>query len=653
MKLAFDRSVTNDLDLASQREWLEPNGLGGWASSSIIGMNTRRYHGLLVAALNPPGRRMVLVSKVDESLLVHDRRYELGCNSYPGIIHPNGDQYLESFSLDLVPTFLYEAGGIRLTKKVVAIHGENTTLVLYDIEHAPGPFILELQPIIAGRDYHQLMIQNDQISPDAEFGEGTLRVQPYTATPPIHIHLAGAQFHHHPDWYYQFEYHEEQLRGLECQEDLFSYGSLRIEVNPGDAVGLILSTEMPRDRNPFDLYEAECRRRTALLKPFAKASPEMRRLMLSSDAFIVARGKDKSVLAGYPWFTDRGRDTLASITGLCLTTRRHREAKAILRELLSHLHHGLLPGVYLESGDPPLDDVADTSLWLAPAAHDYWKQTGDVDFALTVLYPALTGIMDAMTQGTRHGFHVDTDHLLSSGTTEEQVSWMNIRIDDVAITPRHGKTVEGNALWHQLLNLTAELAEAAGKQDHAKQLRKRCAAHRRQFAEQFWNEAGQCLFDVIDPAGDKHSAIRPHQILAIGLAIPLLETEQARAVLATLRRHLFLPCGLRSLSPSDEGYQPVMDHELISQDRVLHQGPARFQFLYATVQAMRRFGTAEETASTLRTVRHFVRRHLEETGLGHVSEVFDATVPHTAHGATAFAWNTAELIRVLADEEGL
>lgn len=652
MNLDFDRTVTNDLDLAMKREWIEPNGIGGWASSTLIGLNTRRYHGLLVAALHPPGRRMVLVSKVDESILVNARRYELGCNAYPGVIHPNGDQFLESFSLDLMPTAVYEAGGVKLARKVFCVHGENTTVILYDVLHAPGPFTLEFQPIIAGRDYHQLMIQNDQIRPEADVAAEVVTVQPYDATPPIHIHLAGASFEHRPDWYYQFEYAEEQLRGLECQEDLFSYGVLRLEAGPGDGFGIILSTENPAGRNPFALYEAELKRRKALLKPFAKASPELRRLALASDAFVVKRGPHLSVLAGYPWFTDRGRDTAASVPGLCLGARRIREARRILHGLAEGLQEGLMPGLYLETGDDSVDDVSDASLWFAPAVHAYHAVAGDESFCLEVLYPALLAIHEAMHSGARHGFRIESDHLLHAGTTLEQVSWMNIRVDDVPVTPRHGKTVEQNALWHNLLQVAAGLADTAGDASRANSLRREAAAHARAFVRAFWNESAQSLNDVIRDNGVADASIRPSQVLALGLPHPLLDGPRAGAVLKTLREHLWTPAGLRSLSPKDPRYQPSMEPDLLSQDAVLHQGPARFQFLHAYWTALSRFGEPDDTRRMVAVVREFLRGHLPNYGLGHVCEVCDAAPPHACHGAIAFAWNTAELLHVLAEAEG-
>ena len=268
MKIIFDRNITQNLVRAIQKEWLETNGLGGWASSTIIGANTRRYHGLLVAATQPPVGRMVLVSKMDETILLNGQRFELGCNLYPGAVHPAGYRYLHSFEKDLFPVFIYEAGGIVLQKTIAAIHGENTTLVLYEALNAPATFTLQLQPFIADRDFHSLTHANDAIHTEGTFENDMFQVRPYAGTPEIFFSVPTARFQPQPDWYQHFEYPVERYRGLDFQEDLFTYGLFQIELSAGDQYVVIISTNNSAGRDGFDLFQQEGRRRRTLLAPF-------------------------------------------------------------------------------------------------------------------------------------------------------------------------------------------------------------------------------------------------------------------------------------------------------------------------------------------------------------------------------------------------
>lgn len=364
MSIQLDREITQDLERAARLEWMETNGLGGWAGTTVAGLNSRRSHGLLVAA-TPVGRQ-VLLSRLDETLHVDGGSFDLGCNQFPGTIAPQGFQHLASFTQDLFPAFEYEAGGVRLRKTVAAVDGENTTLVLYEVLEAPGPFLLSLRPFVAARDLEALTIANGEISQETSFADGTLRLHPYAGTPEVFVQVPGADFHANPQWWYRFEYEVERRRGQDFQEDLWTPGLFGRELGPGDRLGVIVSTASPASRDAFALVEKERRRREKILQGLPLQDPLARFLALAADAFLIRRGAQKTVVAGYPWEGESARDALIALPGLCLVTGRHEEARKILKALS-------------RSRDP----------WLFVAAWKYLQATGDEAFVRDTLLPRL------------------------------------------------------------------------------------------------------------------------------------------------------------------------------------------------------------------------------------------------------------------------
>jgi len=337
--LTKDKTVLNNYNEAIQHEWLETNGLGGWAGSSIIGCNTRRYNGLLVAATVPPAERMNLVSKLDETIILNNQRFELSTNSYGDVVSPQGYQYLSSFTKHLFPEWTYEVNGIRLSKTIAMVHGENTTLIVYKVEKAELSFVLELLPLISARGYHLLQHAYNNIFWDVEFGNGIFKNQPFYGAPNIYISVPGATYKHDPRWFYRFNYAVERYRGLDFEEDLFNHGVFTIELKEGDSLGIIISTENPENRSAFALFEQESLRRKDLLNSHGD-NETLQQLILAADQFIVKRGTDlKTVIAGYHWFTDWGRDTMISLPGLCLSTGRYEDAKKNYRRFCKKCKH--------------------------------------------------------------------------------------------------------------------------------------------------------------------------------------------------------------------------------------------------------------------------------------------------------------------------
>lgn len=364
MSIQLDREITQDLERAARLEWMETNGLGGWAGTTVAGLNSRRSHGILVAAT--PAGRQVLLSRLDETLHVDGGSFDLGCNQFPGTIAPQGFQHLASFTQDLFPAFEYEAGGVRLRKTVAAVDGENTTLVLYEVVEAPGPFLLSLRPFVAARDLEALTIANGEISQETSFADGTLRLHPYAGTPEVFVQVPGADFHANPQWWYRFEYEADRRRGQDFQEDLWTPGLFGRELGPGDRLGVIVSTASPASRDAFALVEKERRRREKILQGLPVQDPLARFLALAADAFLIRRGAQKTVVAGYPWEGESARDALIALPGLCLVTSRHEEARKILKALS-------------KSRDP----------WLFVAAWKYLEATGDEAFVRDTLLPRL------------------------------------------------------------------------------------------------------------------------------------------------------------------------------------------------------------------------------------------------------------------------
>ena len=369
MSIQLDREITQDLERAARLEWMETNGLGGWAGTTVAGLNSRRSHGLLVAAT--PAGRQVLLSRLDETLHVDGGSFDLGCNQFPGTIAPQGFQHLASFTQDLFPTFEYEAGGVRLRKTVAAVDGENTTLVLYEVLEAPGPFILSLRPFVAARDLETLASANGEISQETSFADGTLRLQPYPSTPEVFLLVPGAEFHSNPQWWYRFEYEADRRRGVDFQEDLWTPGLFGRELGPGDRFGVIVSTASPAGRDAFALFAKERKRREKIVQGLP--DPLARFLALAADSFLIRRGSQRMVVAGYPsegrLEGDTAREALIALPGLCLVTGRHEEARKILKALS-------------KSRDP----------WLFVASWKYLQATGDEAFVRETLLPALRKI---------------------------------------------------------------------------------------------------------------------------------------------------------------------------------------------------------------------------------------------------------------------
>jgi predicted glycogen debranching enzyme len=647
MQLKKDKTFLQDFNEAAECEYLETNGLGGWSSSSITGAHTRRYHGLIVAAINPPTDRMVLLSKLDETIVSADGRFELSCNLYDGdILHPNGNQYLESFTKYFFPEWIYKAGSVQLKKTICMIHDENTVVTRYIVLKADSPFTLELLPLMAARGYHELGHASPRMHWDVDFNNGIFHNQP-DGVNNIYISVPGSTYQHTPRWFNNYKYSVEQYRGLDYTEDLFNHGIFSVQLEEGDELNIIISTENPQKRDANDLFKQELKRRKKLLK----GQPDdetLRQLILAADQFIVKRDEYlKTVIAGYHWFTDWGRDTMISLPGLTLSTERFDDAKMILTTFAQSVSMGMLPNRFQEKEPPEYNNV-DGTLWYFIAVYKYLQATADKKFVLDEILPVLKEIVDWHFKGTRYNIHVDEDGLLYAGEVGQQLTWMDARIGTWVVTPRMGKPVEIQALWYNLLKIFAELLRLNKQKKDADEIEANAAKAKESFDKLFWYPDGNYLYDVIDENDKPDAALRPNQLFAISLPFALIEGEKAEAVLKIVEEKLYTPVGLRSLPAEDVHYVHHYGGDQWHRDSSYHEGTVWSWLLGPYVDALMKVESGKLKAESV--IANF-KYHLNEACIGQVSEIFDADVPHHPRGCVAQAWSLAEILRITREYE--
>jgi len=660
LPIEFGREICGDPGEACSREWLETNGIGGFACSTIIGLNTRRYHSLLTAAVHPPAGRAVLLSKVEETLVLGDQRFELSANRYRDAIHPRGFEYLASFRLDPFPIFRYRCEDIEIEKTVFLVHGENTAVIQYELIGNPAgrACSLEVRPLVAFRDYHSTTHANEFIDRQVLSQQGTATICPYPGLPRLHFAHNAAS----PDstgldpsgfWFYNFEYDRERERGLDWLEDLFSPLMLRFELRHGSPATIIATTEHHRAGEAPQLRELEIQRRGRIARASPIEDPFAIVLTQAADQFIVARGDQKSVIAGYPWFADWGRDTMISLPGLTLVTGRYDDARSILRAYAGCIDEGMLPNRFLDSGELPEYNTVDATLWMFHAVHEYLRYTRDYDLVRDEIYHPLAGAIACHERGTRYGIHLDSDGLLHAGAAGVQLTWMDARVDGREVTPRWGKPVEIQALWYNALCVMAHLADAFGDPAASARYAELADRARQRFQQVFWNDAAGCLYDVLPDTGGPDASIRPNQIFAVSLPYPLLSGEQALQVVDVVEWELLTPYGLRTLSPRDPKYRGRYEGDPRSRDAAYHQGTVWPWLLGPFLTAYVKVHGGDPEREARRRADRFLdplRAHLTEQGLGQISEVFDGDFPHRPGGCFAQAWSVAEVLRTYVED---
>src|SRR5450755_218998 len=620
------------LDIALSREWLQTNGLGGFASSTIAGLNTRRYHGLLIAATKPPVGRMLLLSKLEETLVVDGRRHDLSANRYPGVIHPQGHLLLKEFRHDPFPVSVYAVEGLELEKSVFMVAGENTTVIQYRLRAPAGPppaaCTLELRPLIAFRDYHATTHQNDALDPRFEMDAGWVRLTPYAGLPSLYLNHSGADLQPADFWYRNFEYERERERGLDFREDLFNPLVLTFDLNRDASVSVAASTE----------------RRPALVPPPAPPNAPIAPLARAAHQFIVQRGAQSTVIAGYHWFGDWGRDTMIALPGLTLATGRADVARQILLAFAEYVDGGMLPNNFPDAGGKPQYNSVDAALWFFEAVRQYFAATKD-GRTLLQLFPTLGEMIDAHVKGTRYNIQVDpADGLLCAGEPGVQLTWMDAKVGDSVVTPRTGKAIEVNALWINALETMAEFARLLARPGGGYE---KLSAKAQKNFQKFWNEERGCCFDVIDvPGGGNDAALRPNQLFGVSLPVSPLTEEQQKSVVDVCAQHLLTSYGLRSLAPGEPGYRGHYMGGPKDRDVAYHQGTVWGWLLGPFVLAhLRVYGDRAEAMRFLEPLGISVHMY----GLGTLGEIFEGEAPFTPHGAIAQAWTVGEVLRAMRE----
>lgn len=658
--IRFDQEVCGNLEAALQREWLETNGLSGFASSTIIGLNTRRYHGLLIAATRPPVGRLVLLSKLEETLIIDGQRFELSANQYPGVIHPQGFQFLTQFRLDPFPVFTYLVERLEIEKSVFVVHGENSTVIQYQLHTIGAPnshrppatdhCVLEVRPLLAFRDYHSTTHENGALNPHVRTEAGLAAVSPYDGLPTLYVAHNTADLEATGYWYRNVEYTVEHERGLDDVEDLFSPFALRFHLSYHGHAAIIASTEPADISRIAALQEAEIERRNAILAASPSDDEFVRTLVAAADQFIVARASHKTVIAGYHWFTDWGRDTMIALPGLTLVTGRADVTRSILLAFARYVDQGMLPNRFPDAGEQVEYNTVDATLWFFEAVRALVQYTGDEEFVRAHLYDTLIDIIAWHVRGTRYGIRVEDDGLLAFRDPTVQLTWMDVTIGDRVVTPRCGKAVEIQALWYNALCVMERLAHRFGDEESETRYAEMAARAKRSFNGLFWNEAAECLYDVVD--GDtRDGSIRPNQIFAVSLPHTMLSREQARRVVDVVERELLTPYGLRSLAPSDPHYRGRYEGDPRSRDEAYHEGTVwpwlMGPFITAYMKVNGDNNTARKRAAAW--LEGF-RGYLHEAGLGQVPEIFDGDPPHRPRGCIAQAWSVAELLRATVED---
>jgi len=651
--VALGREVCGELASAEQREWLVTNGIGGFASGTVAGSLTRRYHGLLVAALKPPLGRTLLVSKLEEAAEYDDVRYALSTDRWGGgTVDPQGYRQIEEFHLEgTTPVWTYSFGDALLEKRIWMQHGSNTTYVRYRFLRGCRPLEIAVRALVNYRDYHATTHAGDwRMQVDAI--ENGLRVKAFEGATQFFLLSADASAEPAHDWYRNFFLPVAHFRGLDDREDHLHAGTFRISLQPGASATVVLTTD-PRAELRAVAAGAACDQREAgLLQSFSTAHPQsgpqapawIRQLVLAADQFVVTRplADDPgalSVIAGYHWFGDWGRDTMISLPGLALTTARPEVARNILKTFSRFVDRGMLPNLFPDAGSTPEYNTVDATLWFFEAIRQYVAATQDKAF-LEEVFPVLADIVDWHLRGTRYHIKVDhTDGLLFAGEPGVQLTWMDAKVGDWVVTPRIGKPVEINALWYNALMTMArfarDLKKPFGDYEYA-------ARRARESFQRFWNEPSGCCFDVIDGPEGNDATLRPNQIFAVSLPESPLKNGQGRKVVDTCARHLLTSHGLRSLAPSHPAYKPQYAGSPVERDGAYHQGTTWGWLIGPFVLAhLRVYNNPSVAQSFLEPFAAHLRTH----GLGTAAEIFDGDAPFTPRGCIAQAWTVAEILR--------
>lgn len=636
-----------------KREWIIGNGLGGYASSTVIGADTRTYHGLLVAAPeNSPGR-LLLLSSFDEEISINEEIYKLAVHNYPDKIFPEGFNHLSEFIRAPFPLWVYQAGDFTVKKKVFTVHNSNTTCVLYDITSQKEGALLKIFPLVSSRDFN-LTARAAYISFFQKAGPAGVEL---TSSNGFTFSLSSnLQYQPDPVWHYNLEYDTEKQRGLNFQEDKFNPGYFESKLEPGTSRFFIAAST--GDISSLTLekvekhYIREANRQNLLALDSKLLEPFALKLLKATDSFIVKNRStgESTVIAGYHWYSDWGRDTMISLPGLLLIPYRFEEARSALSNFSRYCRRGLVPNTFPAFGGDPVYNTVDASLWFIHALDRYFAYTKDFLF-LSDIWDTVGEIIDNYCNGTDFGIGMDPDYLIRQGP---QLTWMDAKIGEWAVTPRAGKACEVNALWYNALKTASYLGTLLGEDISSYETL--AAGVASNFEKLFWNPESNCLFDLVycDDAGNqvKDPAIRPNQIFSVSLPYTMLSPEKEKAIVDIVEKDLLTPFGLRTLSIDHPLYKGQYRGDAMNRDTAYHNGTVWPWLLGAYVKAYRKVHNySESSLENMRVLLEGFDTHLETAaGIGNISEVFDGDYPHAPGGCIAQAWSVAEILRAYVED---
>lgn len=680
-----------NLENGLKREWIITNGIGGFASSTIIGANTRKYHGLLIAPLTPPARRYLILSKLDEAIEIENEKYELFTNIGENYIS-QGYQYLESFEKEYIPVFSYKVKDIEITKAVCMEYGRNTVGIYYKIKNTDKPIKLTLAPVINFRDFHCMSTDHIFNVKQMVHEQKVKLIIDGRSNFPVYMNASeGKYIEHHNNTFKDMFYIEEQKRGFYPKENHYVTGVYEIEIKPNEEKEISFACSFEENIEEIDVNQLIKNEIARIEKNVAQAKIEqentisnniesevknslstekreenkrielLKKLIATSDQFIVYRPTFglHTIIAGYPWFLDWGRDSLISFEGLLLIPNRHDIAKEVLLTMIRDIKYGLVPNGYSGFDNRPLYNSADSSLLLFEQIQKYIKYTQDYDFIKEKVYDKLDVIIEHYIKGIdvdQNNIYMDTDYLISSGTETTQNTWMDAKYNNIPATPRNGKAVEINSLWYNSLMIMGDLTEKFKNKLEAKKYRDLAKKCKKSFNEKFYNSRRKCLYDVL---GD--NKVRPNQLFSLSLTYPVIEpnSEIAYNIIETVEKKLLNSYGLKTLAKGEENYTDIYEGDSFQRDMHYHQGitwPWLLGLYYDSLKNMiknekRKTNKAkleEKLAKFIEKIEKTFEKEIEERGcIGSIAEIYDSKKPQEPKGTISQAWSVSEIIRIL------
>jgi predicted glycogen debranching enzyme len=660
-----------------EKEWLLTNGVGGFANLSITGARNRVYSSYLIASLKPPMDRKLILANVHESIKIDEKEYDLVSQEYNGEIR-NGHKYLNRFQLDIVPTYHYQVEDVVLRKTITLEHGINSVVICYEIENGISEIVLNITPLFNYRNPGEAS-ERSSLRFDTKI-EGTKLILTPKEETDVRINFVTSEGNYydrklkptsmatpnylisenevcHIDKRNGFLGVDNHYTPYDVVVPLKPYETKKFYVRCSVSTGTDKDIKIEDDNNSYGLQAVNAykQRIKEYINKVQNADDFMKKLIIAADHFIVDRASTnrKTILAGYPWFSDWGRDTMIAMHGLTLSTKRFDDAREVLESFSMYIKDGLVPNVFPDDSlKDPMYNTIDASLWYFVAVYEYLKVTGekaDYDFIKEKIYPSLIQIIDAYQKGTKYGIGMDSDGLVKGGSDLDQLTWMDVRVGNIVVTPRHGKAVEINALWYNSLCIMTELTEYYN--NDASSYRLLANMVKASYVQKFWNEKLGCLYDVIEEEDkDKDDKIRPNQIYAVSLPFSILDSVKEKSVVQVVYKYLYTPYGLRSLADIEEGYKGKYIGKLINRDLSYHMGTTWGYLMGGFIQGyVKVHNYSKESLIRAKEMCGYFEDHMNDGCLGQIAEIFDGDFPCTSRGCFAQAWSVGEILRVYSE----